>query len=179
MPHFQAQLATDGQLTSLTSNATTPCLSATDPLSAAAVQLFVTLPAAISPGEVWSDTVVSATCRGRMPVTTTAIRQYRAVTYTVWEGMRALLLTRADSLLIESRPGSQPGSQPGSVSSSDTADSMRATGTGRAEFTLYVDPSSGVLLESTGQSHTEILVTTRSSRFPFREDARQTITLVR
>jgi hypothetical protein len=175
MPHFQAQLAANGQLTSLTSNATTPCLSATDPLSAAAVQLFVTLPAAISPGEVWSDTVVSATCRGRMPVTTTAIRQYRAVTDTVWEGMGALLLTRADSLLIESRPGSQPGS----VSSSDTAASMRATGTGRAEFTLYVDPSSGVLLESTGQSHTEILVTTRSSRFPFREDARQTITLVR
>jgi hypothetical protein len=106
---------------------------------------------------------------------TTVIRQYRAVADTVWGERGALLLTRSDSLLIESRPESHPGSD----SSSDTTDSMHAAGTGRAEFTLYVDPSSGVLLQSTGESHTEILVTTRSSRFPFREDARQTITLVR
>ena len=172
-PHFQAALAADGQLISLTSNATTPCQGATDPLSAAASMLFVTLPAAISPQESWSDTVSTVTCRGRMPMIATTTRQYRAVTDTVWRGRPALLLTRTDSLDIESRSDS------GSIGTTDSTGSMKATGKGHAAFTLYVDPRSGVLLEAAGRSHTDILVTTGNSSFPFREDARQTIALLR
>jgi hypothetical protein len=181
-PHFQATLAADGQLFALSSYSTTPCAQASVPLSAAATMLFVTLPPAIAPNESWSDTVSTVTCRGRMPVVATATRHYSVLGDTVWEGRAALLIARVDSLKIESRPDSTRDTTSDTTRHTmrdTTAETMKAAGTGRADFMLYVDPSSGVLLQATGKSHTEILVTTGHSAFPFREDARQTITLLR
>jgi hypothetical protein len=175
-PHFQGAMAADGHVLSLSSNATTSCTNATDPLSAAAALLFVALPGGISPAQSWTDSVTTITCRGRMPLITTAIRQYKATTDTVWNGQPALLITRTDSLTIGSRPDSTADSL---VVHSDSNDMMEATGTGRGDFTLYVDPRTGVLLEATGANRTDILVTTASSRFPFHEEARQTITLLK
>jgi hypothetical protein len=174
-PHFQGAIAANGHLTALASDATTPCQDATDPLSAAATSLFIALPAGISPNESWTDTVSTVTCRGRMPMLTTATRQYKAITDTVWNGREALLLTRHDSLAIRSRADSAIDT----TVAADTADTMEAAGNGHGDFILFVDPRSGVLLQATGTSHTDILVTTGNSRFPFREDARQTITLLK
>jgi hypothetical protein len=174
-PHFQGALAANGHLTALESDAMTPCGDAIDPLSAAATSLFIALPQGISPNESWSDTVATVTCRGRMPLITTVTRQYKAIADTVWQGRAALLLARHDSLAIRS----QADSSTDSVAVADTTDSMEAIGGGRGDFAVYVDPRSGVLLEATGTIHTEILVTTAGSRFPFREDARQTITLLK
>lgn len=173
-PRFQGAMAANGHLTALASDAMNPCQDATDPLSAAATSLFIALPEGISPNESWTDTVSNVTCRGRMPLVTTATRQYRAITDTLWQGRAALLLTRHDSLAIRSRADSAT-----DTTVADTTDTMAAMGSGHGDFTLFVDPRSGVLLEATGTSHTEILVTTPSSRFPFREDARQTITLLK
>jgi hypothetical protein len=175
-PHFQGAIAADGHVLSLSSNATTSCTNATDPLSAAAALLFVALPEGISPKEGWTDTVTTTTCRGRMPLVTTATRQYRAITDTVWRGQPALLIARTDSLAIRSRVDSSADT---TGVSHDSTDTMEATGSGHGEFTLYVDPHTGVLLEATGASRTDILVTTASSRFPFHEEARQTITLLK
>jgi hypothetical protein len=184
-PHFQGDLATDGHLIALSSNATTSCQNAIDPLSAAAAGLFVALPRGIAPNQRWSDTVSTVTCRGRMPLEATAIRQYTAITDTVWEGRAALRLARHDSLTFRNRPDSSADSvaprnstATGSASR-DSTETMDATGSGHADFTLYVDARSGVLLHAVGASHTEILVTTSGSRFPFREEARQTITLLK
>ena len=165
-PHFHAQLTSDGQVTELASDATTPCQATIDPLSAATTTLFVTVPPVVTLGTSWKDTISTATCRGRMAIITTVVRQYRAVTDTVWGNTEALLITRADSVHVRNRPDS-------------TSDRMVADGTGSGEFTLYVDPKSGMLLAATGQSRTEILVINGDSRFPFHEEARQTISLVR
>jgi hypothetical protein len=175
-PHFQGAIATDGHVLSLSSNATTSCTNATDPLSAAAALLFVALPGGVSPAQSWTDTVTSITCRGRMPLITTATRQYRAITDTVWQGQPALLIARTDSLAIRSRADSAADS---AGVGHDSTDVMEATGSGRGEFTLYVDPRTGVLFEATGTNRTDILVTTASSRFPFHEEARQTIALLK
>ena len=174
-PRFQGAMAVNGHLTALASDATTPCQNATDPLTAAATSLFVALPEKISPNESWTDTVSTVTCRGRMPLVTTVTRQYTAITDTLWQGRTVLLLARHDSLAIQSRTDSATDT----TATADTTDTMAATGSGHGDFTLYVDPLSGVLLEARGTSHTEILVTTPNSRFPFREDARQTITLLK
>jgi hypothetical protein len=165
-PRFHARLASGGQLIDLSSDATTACQQAIDPLSAAAMGLFVTLPPAISVGTSWSDTISTVTCRGRMPIITTAVRQYRVIKDTLLANTRALQLARTDSIHVSNRPDT-------------AADQMKADGAGSATFTLYVDPKSGMLLNAAGQSHTEILVTAGDSLFPFREDARQTITLIR
>ncbi len=184
-PHFQGDLATDGHLIALSSNATTPCQNAVDPLSAAAASLFVTLPQGIAPNQRWADTVSTITCRGRMPLETTVIRQYTAITDTVWQGRAALRLARHDSLTIRNRPDSSvdsvvaPNSTAIDSASRDSTETMDATGSGHADFTLYVDPRSGVLLHAAGASDTQILVMTSGSRFPFREEAHQTITLLR
>jgi hypothetical protein len=179
-PHFQGALAANGPLAALSSNATIPCQNATDPLSAAAAGLFIAFPRGIAPNQRWSDTVSTVTCRGRMPLEATAIRQYTAITDTVWEGRAALRLARHDSLIIRNRPDSSTNSAgtPDSTAAPDSTEVMDAAGSGTADFTLYVDPRSGVLLHAAGTSHTEILVTTGGSRFPFREEARQTITLL-
>lgn len=183
-PRFQGALAANGHLDAITSDATTPCQNATDPLSAAAAGLFVALPRGISPNQSWSDTVSTVTCRGRTALETTAIRQYRAVDDTVWGGRAAILLTRHDSLIIRNRPDSSADTvstthSAASTAVHDSAEAMAAAGSGQADFTLYVDPRSGVLLQAMGTSRTEILVTTGGSRFPFREEARQTITLLK
>lgn len=175
-PHFQGAIAPDGHVLSLSSNATTSCTNSIDPLSATATLLFVALPAGIAPTQSWTDTISTTTCRGRMPLITTAIRQYKAITDTVWQGRAAILIARTDSLTISSVADST--SDTASVSR-DSADTMTATGGGRGEFMLYVDPHTGVLLEATGTSRTDIVVTTKSSRFPFHEEARQTITLLK
>jgi hypothetical protein len=175
-PHFQGAIAADGHVLSLSSNATTSCTNATDPLSAAAALLFVALPEGISPAQSWTDTVTTTTCRGRLPLVTTVTRQYKAITDTVWQGQPALLIARTDSLTIVRRRDST--ADAGGVTR-DSADAMQAIGSGRGEFTLYVDPHTGVLFEATGKSRTDILVTTASSRFPFHEEARQTITLLK
>jgi hypothetical protein len=175
-PHFQGALAADGHLLSLSSDATLSCTNATDPLSAAAALLFAALPDGISPAESWTDTVTTVTCRGRMPLVTTATRHYKAIADTVWRGQPALLIARTDSLAIRNRTDSTPDS---AAVSRDSTDMMEATGSGRGDFTLYVDPRTGVLFEAAGTSRTDILVTTASSRFPFHEEARQMITLLK
>jgi hypothetical protein len=164
-PHFRAELGSDGRVVNLTSDATTACQAAVDPLSAAALTLFVTIPPTISVGASWKDTVSTITCRGRMAVITTAIRQYKVVTDTVIGSRPALLLRRTDSLNVRNRPDT-------------TSGQMTAAGAGSAAFLLYVDPASGMLLNATGQSHTEILVIAGDSRYQFREDAKQTIALL-
>jgi hypothetical protein len=93
--------------------------------------------------------------------------------------MAALLITRHDSLDIRSRPDTVSLAHGDSTSTPDTADKMTATGSGQSDFTVYVDPSSGLLLSAAGATHTKILVTTATSRFPFREEAQLTITLLR
>lgn len=175
-PHFQGAMAADGHVLSLSSNATTSCTNATDPLSAAAALLFAALPEGISPADSWTDTVTTTTCRGRMPLVTTAMRQYKAITDTVWQGQPALLIARTDSLTIVSRRDSIADTV---GVRRDSTDTMEAIGSGRGESRLYVDPHTGVLLEATGTSRTDILVTTPSSRFPLHEEARQMITLLK
>jgi hypothetical protein len=181
-PRFQGAMAANGHLTTLASDATTPCQDAIDPLSAAATALFVALPEGISPNESWTDTVSTTTCRGRMPLVTTATRQYKAIADTLWQGRAALLLVRHDSLAVRSRVDSATDTTTTMVMdtiATDTSDTMEATGSGHGDVTLFVDPRSGVLLHATGTSHAEILVTTGHSSFPFREDVRQTITLLK
>ena len=101
-----------------------------------------------------------------MAIITTAIRQYRAESDTVVGKHSALRVRRTDSLQLKNRPDTT------------TSEQMTAEGAGSGSYVLYVDPKSGTLLNATGQSHTEILIVTGDSRYPFREDARQTITLL-
>jgi hypothetical protein len=177
-PRFHGALAADGHVIDLVSDATTSCRDAVDPLSAAATSLFIALPAGISPKQSWSDTVTTVTCRGRMPLVATVTRHYTAITDTVWGGRAALLITRHDSLDIRNRPDSISQAMAESGSVLDTTQQMTAAGVGRSDFTVYVDPGTGLLLAAIGVTHTEILVTTGSSRYPFREEARLAITLL-
>lgn len=170
-PHFQGTLAADGHLLTIASNATSLCAGTVDPLTAASTLLFAVLPEGISPGSRWADTASTTTCRGRLPLLVTATRHYEAIDDTLWGGRRALLITRTDSLAIHSTPKNDS-------LTSDSTDSMRAHGSGMGAFTLLLDPSSGTLLQASGMSRTEILVTMGTTRFPFQEEAHQTITLL-
>jgi hypothetical protein len=192
-PHFQGALTANGHVLTLSSNATTSCQNATDPLSAAATAIFAALPRGIAPRQSWTDTVSTVTCRGRTPIQATTVRQYTAIADTVWGGKPALLLARHDTLIVRNRPDSSAASVDdsanhgvaGAIDSAsanaarDSTNAMEATGSGHADFAIYVDPRSGLLLHATGTSHTEILVTTGGSRFPFSEEAHQTITLLK
>jgi hypothetical protein len=175
-PHFQAALAADGHVLTITSNATSSCTDAVDPLSAASTLLFATLPKGISPGTRWTDSASTTTCRGRLPIVTTATRHYEAISDTSWRGRPAILIARTDSLAIVSRRDSSTDSAGTDINGSTV--SMDAIGQGHGVFTLILDPVSGTLLESSGTTQTEILVTMGADRFPFREEAHQTITLL-
>ena len=164
-PHFSAELSAAGQLTNLRSDAITSCRHGIDPLTAALQALIVPLPTTISIGTSWRDTVSTVTCRGRVPITTTAIRHYRIISDTLWQAQPALRIYRVDSLTVESRPDS------GSTE-------LTVHGSGNGSATLYVATSSGLLFSATTMGSTQLTVATGQSVLPFRQDASETITLI-
>jgi hypothetical protein len=165
-PHFSAELSAAGQLTNLRSDAITSCQHGIDPLTATLQALIVPLPATISIGTSWRDTVSTITCRGRVPISTTAIRHYRILGDTSWQAQPALRIYRVDSLTIESRP------DPGSAE-------LTVRGSGNGAATLYVATGTGLLITARSNGSTQLTVATGQSVLPFRQDASETITLIR
>jgi hypothetical protein len=172
-PVFRAELLSDGTLAALQGAAQPPCAGGTEPVIAAVQSLFVRLPATLSVGTTWQDTVVTVTCRGELPLTSTAVRRYRVVGPTSWNGRPALEVERSGTLTLASTD--TVGS--GAVATGTSTNRMSVTGTGTSASTLQVDPTTGLLLSSRGEHHTTLTVTTGRSALPFQQDATEIVTL--
>jgi hypothetical protein len=165
-PHFTGVISAQGALTSLQATPAGSCPGGLDPVVANAGELVVSLPATLSAGSVWRDTATMVTCRGQVPLTTTLVREYRVVGPTTWSEAPALQIERRTTTSLEGT-GSQGGQ------------TISVSGNGSSTATLYVDRTTAVLLGASGESHSTLTVTTPRASLPFRQDTRDSITLLK
>jgi hypothetical protein len=177
-PAFRAELLPDGTLAALQSTTPAPCAGGTEPVVAAVQSLFVRLPTTLAVGATWQDTVATVTCRGDLPITSTAVRRYRLVGPTTWNGRPALEVERTGTMALASPTDTSKDTSTTSTSAAGTnTNRMSVTGTGTSTTTLQIDPATGLLLSSRGEHHATLTVTAGRSTLPFQQDAIETITL--
>jgi hypothetical protein len=142
-----------------------PCAGGTEPAVAAVHSLFVRTPGSLAMGTTWSDTLTTVTCRGDLPITTTAVRNYRVLGQTTWNGRPALEIERKGTITLAS------------ADSGVAARRIKITGSGAASSTLRIDPATGLLLTGSSSQQASLTITTGRSTLPFRQEATETITL--
>ncbi len=105
-------------------------------------------------GQAWTDSTSTAACSGAIPVTLTALRQYRVVGETSNAARSGLLLERLDKT-----------TSAGEGAEGQHRVQLLSEGTGRMQ--LLIDPVTGALLEATGTNTTVATVTAsgRSQKF--------------
>jgi hypothetical protein len=163
---FSAVLVPTGQVRAFEGPPAEGCGSPVQSLLAQARDLVVAVPASLTIGSTWRDTTAVVTCRGDIPVTTRAVREYVVEGRDSVAGAAAIRVRRTSTMTLGGR-GTQ-GGEPVSVS-----------GTGAGTATLYLSPSVGALLGATGTSRSTLTVETPRGRVPFRQEAAQRITLER
>lgn len=163
---FNGVVAASGKLWNLASNTRSRCKDGVDPAVAAVHDLFVVLPASVTLGSTWQDTVVTVTCRGDLPITTSTVHSYRLADTTMWQGRAAFVVNRTTTYAIRSVEDSTAGRR-----------ALSVTGSGSGSATLQIEQSTGVVLSAQGEAHTTLTVNTGRSTVPFRQDATQIIQL--
>ncbi len=122
------------------SAATTDCDSPVGAYLAMTSDLLPSLPPHLAPGDSWSDTVTSTSCRGGVVLTTVATHRYVVQdTAAVHDDRRVTRVARTTSYRL-SGTGAQAGVP------------VRVAGDGTREGELLVDVSAGQLLTTTARS---------------------------
>ena len=117
-------------------------------------RLLILPPLQLRRGQTWTDSTSALACSGSIPVTLTALRQYRVVGETNSGGRSGLLLERLDKT-----------TSAGEGSEGQHRVQLKSEGTGQTQ--LLIDPLTGALLEATGTNTTLATVTAsgRSQKF--------------
>ena len=163
---FSATLSPTGQVSAFEGPPVEGCDSPIPSLLAQARELLIAVPASLAVGARWRDTTAVGTCRGEIPVTTRAIREYLVEGPDSLAGAPAIRVRRTSTMTLGGS-GTQ-GGEPVSVA-----------GTGRGITTLYLSPTVGTLLGAAGTSRVTLTVETPRGRIPFRQEAALQITLER
>jgi hypothetical protein len=107
----------------------------------------------INVGDKWSDTSSTTTCRGKIPLQQTAVRNYELLDVTSCQH-GAVKIQR---LVIGTLSGV----------STESNNHLSATGSGTATSILCLERTTGKLLEGNGHSELQLTVTTTRGVFPF------------
>lgn len=99
---------------------------------ATARQYLVSVPRTLAPGATWTDTTVSTTCRGEIPVTTTAIRRFTVALEHPPSGPATIVVSHLSTLTMR-----------GEVAHRGRQVSL--TGTGTRQFEDRYDAFTGLL----------------------------------
>jgi hypothetical protein len=150
-------LSGQGHFTAAAAVAPAPCTGTDLSPSSRLQELLITLPlGAIRVGDKWSDTSSTTTCHGKIPLTQVLVRNYELMkSSTCQPGTVQIHRIVSNSL---------------TSSSAESKNYLGASGFGTATSVLCLDRNTGVLLESNGQSHLELIVTTSRGKFPFTQN---------
>jgi hypothetical protein len=164
----------DGRLQddTTTPDSAAACATPVSPVVTAGREILAALPVALAPAAMWTDSTMTVTCRGALPLVTRSVRQSRASWASVpasWsrhDGDVAFEVARTTATTISGQ-GHAAGRQ------------VDLSGQGEGSSVLYVDPELGVLLGGTGNGSTRIVVDAGSQRQEFIQSVRQQIRLLR
>lgn len=129
---------------------------------ALAREVLPRVPAALAVGTRWRDTVTVASCAGPVPVAAQSVAAYE-----VLGGDGAFVRVQRRSTSTLRGQGYASGQ------------SVRVDGSGSAESVLLLDPASGTLRESTGESRTTLTLTLGTATSTFEQRTRVRVTSAR
>lgn len=162
----------DGRLGSTTTiDSTTVCETPVSPVITAGRELLTALPVPLAPAAQWTDSTVTVTCRGALPLVAHSIRQSKASWTSVpasWarnDADVAFEVARTTVTTISGQ-GRAAGRQ------------VDISGEGQGSSVLYVDPERGVLLGGTGNGSTKIVVDAGTQRREFVQTVHQQVKLL-
>ncbi len=125
---------------------------------------ILVLPSRISPGMTWQDSTTSTICHGSTPVSLTLTHTYRIIDEVTWRGQPAILIER----------------QGKSLSTGDGSDGQHrvaVAGEGVIRGKLYVDTSSGLVIEAEQDQEMRLTITSSGRSQKFIQTIHEVITL--
>lgn len=173
---FSFTIAPDGVVQSPGRDSATVCSSADIAAIATARDLLVSVPIVLAHDAQWTDSAVTTSCRGMIPVVTRAVRT----------AVVAWALVPDTILPAPAGPAGQPGYRVLRTSTATMGGEgqvagrhITITGAGSSTNALYLDPLRGVFLGSVGDAVTRLFVDAGSDRQEFEQRVRQRVIRVR
>lgn len=171
---FSFAISPNGVVRSPGRDSATVCASADIAAIATARDLLVSVPTLLGHGAQWTDSAVTTSCRGMIPVVTRAARTADAA----WAIVPDTILTAPGSgqpayRILRTSIATMGGE--GQVAGRH----ITITGTGSSTNALYLDPLRGVFLGSIGDAVTRLFVDTGSERQEFEQRVRQRVVRLR
>jgi len=156
----------DSLLISSDSLTTKDCNPAKSALMTDLHNLFVRIPAQLTQGTSWRDSVEVIGCQGMIPTTTRTTRSYVAAGEATHQGYPVVLVQRVDTISVH-----------GEGSQQQHRLVLDVTGTGTA--TYYLSPGEGHIVRlSTGQD-LSLAITASGRTYHFKQSSKQDFNLVR
>jgi hypothetical protein len=150
-------LSTQGHFSETGTAASATCTGTTVSPASRLSELVLIFPTeAIKVGDKWSDTTVTTVCHGKIPLTQVMVRNYQLMDPSGCQQRAA----RVQRTISDSLSGASP----------EDNNHLSASGSGTGSSILCLDRDTGVLLESNGQSHLELTITTSRGKFPFTQN---------
>jgi hypothetical protein len=142
------------------------CDSPAAALLALASDMLPPVPRGLTRGQRWTDTTITAICRGDIPVSTQAIHAYEVTGPRNAADGRPAIEVRRTSTISLTGTGAQRGQ------------AVTITGSGTADRTMLLDVAGGRLLHSEGQSFSTVSIANDIKTMRFEQRARTTIDLI-
>ncbi len=158
-------LLTDSALTLISDTASEKCKSMSSMLATDLHNLLVAFPKQLSAGAGWKDSADVKGCQGGVPTSTHTTRSYVVSGEVSFEGRRALLVLRADTIHAIGEGGLQ-----------QHRVLVDAIGTGTAFY--YLDPTTGRIIRLAVDQVLNLGVTTSAKQFRFKQDSKQDFRIV-
>ena len=131
------------------------CTTARSAIESRIPELLPSYPAhSIRPGDQWSDTISTSSCRGKTRLSKQNIREFQLVDLDRTNRQNFAQVHKSVTVNIQSVP-------------TVTANAFKASGTGSSSGIFYIDLSTGMVLESISHSESSFTVTTTRGVFPF------------
>jgi hypothetical protein len=162
---LRTSLSKQGRLTTNHDYTTITCSGASTTTVSRIGELIISFPAThLKVGDKWADTTSSASCHGKIPLIQQAIREYEILDLSSCLQRDAVKVRRTISDTFNG-------------ASADTNNHLSATGSGTASSILCLQRENGALIESNGQSRSDLIVITSRGSFPFTQNVNTHIEL--
>lgn len=131
------------------SGTATHCPAANAAALAAVRELLADVPRTLAPGSSWVDTVVTTTCRGEIPVTSTAVRRFAVTLERVSTNSEGVDILVSHTSAVELR---------GQTTRSGSSQPIVVSGTGSGQSSQHYTALTGRLVSSTSASDIDLSV---------------------
>jgi hypothetical protein len=162
---FHTTVSKQGQLSTILDQATTNCIGGIASASARIGELIASFPGtALKVGDRWTDTTSITSCHGKIPLVQQATREYELLDLSSCLQRDAVKVRRTVSDTFTG-------------ASAESNNHLSASGSGTASAILCLQRDTGALIESNGESRSDLIIVTTRGTFPFTQNVNTHIEL--